>query len=100
MSSFYSGRQALLLAVAFSFLDVAVNMFGLAWNGKEFTIDNLRTWFDLSHYSFLVYPVDFLGVLVIWTNIFSKVNEQASDSDGHAIFGDQDYEERAREVNE
>lgn len=60
MGSFYTGNQALWIAVFFAGLDVAVNVFGLAWNGRYFTLDNLKHWFDLANYSFLVNPVDFL----------------------------------------
>ncbi|CAI4225841.1 unnamed protein product [Auanema sp. JU1783] len=65
MTAFYSGGHALYIAVFFSVIDITVNIFGLAWNGKEFTVDNIKHWFDLANYSFLVNPVDFLGVAML-----------------------------------
>ncbi|WKX88018.1 hypothetical protein Q1695_007992 [Nippostrongylus brasiliensis] len=94
MSSFYSGGQALGIAVFFAGLDVAVNMFGLAWNGQYFTTDNIKHWFDLSNYKFTTNPIDFLvnfsrksncvligGGIAAWTSPsgFSEVAKKASD---------------------
>ncbi|PAV67723.1 hypothetical protein WR25_04234 [Diploscapter pachys] len=62
MSSFYTGSQALFCAASFTVIDLAVNVFGLAWNGKYFTFDNIKHWFDLANYNFLMNPVDFLAV--------------------------------------
>ncbi|VDP14193.1 unnamed protein product [Heligmosomoides polygyrus] len=93
MSSFYSGSQALSLALFFSGLDIAVNMFGLAWNGQYFTTDNIKHWFDLAHYKFTTNPIDFLGVAILrdcvliggglaaWTSPsgFSEIAKKASN---------------------
>ncbi|KAK6048817.1 hypothetical protein COOONC_13678 [Cooperia oncophora] len=67
MSSFYSGSQALSLAVLFSGLDVAVNMFGLAWNGQAV--------------AFLRDCVLIGGGLAAWTSPsgFSEVAKKASN---------------------
>ncbi|CAJ0961341.1 unnamed protein product, partial [Mesorhabditis belari] len=62
MSDFYSGRQALVICLIFVLLDFTVNWFGLMWNGKYFTIDNIYHWFNLHDYKFTVNPVDFLAV--------------------------------------
>nr|CDJ82259.1 unnamed protein product [Haemonchus contortus] len=93
MSSFYTGGQALSFAVFFAGLDVGVNMFGLAWNGQYFTVDNIKHWFDLPNYKFTTNPVDFLAVallrdcvligggLAAWTSPsgFSEVAKKASN---------------------
>nr|pir hypothetical protein ZK484.2 - Caenorhabditis elegans [Caenorhabditis elegans] len=55
-SSLYTGGQALFICLAFIGLDLLVNVFGLAWNGKYFTFDNIAHWFDLANYSFLKNP--------------------------------------------
>ncbi|CAJ0573227.1 unnamed protein product, partial [Mesorhabditis spiculigera] len=62
MGEFYTGNQALTICFIFAVLDVAVNWFGLMWNGSHFTIDNIYHWFDLKDYKFTVNPVDFLAV--------------------------------------
>ncbi|GMS98706.1 hypothetical protein PENTCL1PPCAC_20881 [Pristionchus entomophagus] len=64
-AEWYTGGQALSLALFFSGIDFAVNMFGLAWNGKEFTMDNLKHWFELSKYDFFEFPTDFLLMALI-----------------------------------
>ncbi|KAF8366443.1 haf-9 [Pristionchus pacificus] len=64
-AEWYTGGQALSLAIFFSGIDFAVNMFGLAWNGKEFSMDNLRHWFELSKYDFFSFPTDFLLMALI-----------------------------------
>ncbi|ULU13282.1 hypothetical protein L3Y34_016052 [Caenorhabditis briggsae] len=68
-SSLYTGGQALFICLAFIGLDVLVNVFGLAWNGKYFTFANIAHWFDLANYSFLKNPVDFLAVALIRDSI-------------------------------
>ncbi|CAB3406987.1 unnamed protein product [Caenorhabditis bovis] len=68
-SSLYTGGQALFICVAFIVIDLAVNMLGLAWNGKYFTIDNIAHWFDLKAYDFRKNPVDFLAVALIRDSI-------------------------------
>lgn len=60
MAEWYSGAQALFVAVAFSIFDMLMNIFGLAWNGKFFTTDNIIHWLDLENYEFRKNPVDFL----------------------------------------
>ncbi|EFP02911.1 hypothetical protein GCK72_001996 [Caenorhabditis remanei] len=68
-SSLYTGGQALFICLAFIGLDLLVNIFGLAWNGKYFTFANIAHWFDLENYSFLKNPVDFLAVALIRDSI-------------------------------
>ena len=58
--SFYTATQAAGIAFAFALLDVAMTLLGLAWNGRYFTLDNIRYWFQLDRYSFTVNPIDFL----------------------------------------
>lgn len=58
--TWYSGSQALFIAVAFGTFDVLMNVFGLAWNGSTFTFANIQHWFDLKNYCFKQNPVDFL----------------------------------------
>ncbi|CAD6196304.1 unnamed protein product [Caenorhabditis auriculariae] len=65
MASLYTGTQALIVSLGFAVLDGIVNMFGLAWNGKRFSTENIEHWFELSDYSFLKNPVDFLVVALI-----------------------------------
>jgi hypothetical protein len=64
-SSWYTPSQALWLAVGFACLDLAINVFGLAWNGKFFTFDNIAHWFDFRFYNFTLNPVDFLVVAIL-----------------------------------
>ncbi|VDD92071.1 unnamed protein product [Enterobius vermicularis] len=63
--TWYSGSQALFIAVAFGTFDVLMNVFGLAWNGSTFTFANIQHWFDLKNYCFKQNPVDFLAVALI-----------------------------------
>ncbi|KAL6732530.1 hypothetical protein Aduo_003282 [Ancylostoma duodenale] len=93
MSSFYSGGQALSIALFFAGIDVVVNIFGLAWNGQYFTVGNIKHWFDLPNYKFTTNPIDFLGVALLrecvligggiaaWTSPsgFSEVAAKASN---------------------
>uniref|UniRef100_A0A1I8AD46 ABC-type antigen peptide transporter n=1 Tax=Steinernema glaseri TaxID=37863 RepID=A0A1I8AD46_9BILA len=65
MTIWYSGTQALAIAIAFGLLDIGVNLLGLAWNGSFFTYQNIVHWFDLKDYDFCQNPVDFLAVAVI-----------------------------------
>uniref|UniRef100_A0A915MBE7 Uncharacterized protein n=1 Tax=Meloidogyne javanica TaxID=6303 RepID=A0A915MBE7_MELJA len=63
--AWYSPKQALCIALTFAIVDLLVNIFGLAWNGKFFTFDNLQHWFDFSHYTFTNNPIDFLAVAIL-----------------------------------
>ena len=63
--SWYSPGQALLFAVVFASLDIAINVFGLAWNGRFFTFANIQHWFDFRYYSFTLNPIDFLAVAIL-----------------------------------
>jgi hypothetical protein len=63
--SWYSPKQALCIAITFAIIDLFINIFGLAWNGKFFTFDNLEHWFDFSHYKFTNNPIDFLAVSIL-----------------------------------
>ncbi|VDM38558.1 unnamed protein product [Toxocara canis] len=65
MAEWYSGAQALFVAIGFATFDMLMNIFGLAWNGKFFTVDNIVHWFDLENYQFRKNPVDFLGVALV-----------------------------------
>ncbi|VDK43399.1 unnamed protein product [Anisakis simplex] len=65
MSQWYTGTQALFIALAFATFDLLMNIFGLAWNGKDFTTDNIIHWFQLENYRFKQNPVDFLGVALL-----------------------------------
>uniref|UniRef100_A0A1I8BD31 CX domain-containing protein n=1 Tax=Meloidogyne hapla TaxID=6305 RepID=A0A1I8BD31_MELHA len=58
-------NEALCIALTFAIVDLLVNIFGLAWNGKFFTFDNLQHWFDFSHYAFTNNPIDFLAVAIL-----------------------------------
>ncbi|KAI3418881.1 hypothetical protein GPALN_007979 [Globodera pallida] len=64
-SSWYSPGQALGLACCFACLDILVNVLGLAWDGRFFTIDNIYHWFDFRYYNFTLNPVDFLAVAIL-----------------------------------
>ncbi|KAL7080242.1 hypothetical protein ACQ4LE_000370 [Meloidogyne hapla] len=63
--AWYTPKQALCIALTFAIVDLLVNIFGLAWNGKFFTFDNLQHWFDFSHYAFTNNPIDFLAVAIL-----------------------------------
>ena len=63
--AWYSPKQALCIAITFAVIDLSINTFGLAWNGKFFTFDNLQHWFDFSHYTFTNNPIDFLAVAIL-----------------------------------
>ncbi|KAI1703534.1 ABC transporter transmembrane region domain-containing protein [Ditylenchus destructor] len=64
-SAWYSPIQALLLSIVFVFIDIIVNIFGLAWDGKFFTVDNISHWFDFRYYNFTINPVDFMVVAIV-----------------------------------
>lgn len=60
MGLWYTSLQALCFAITFSVIDILINLLGLAWDGKFFTIDNIRHWFDFRYYYFTINPIDFL----------------------------------------
>uniref|UniRef100_A0A914UJ06 Uncharacterized protein n=1 Tax=Plectus sambesii TaxID=2011161 RepID=A0A914UJ06_9BILA len=72
MATTYTGRAALLIAIFFCFLDITITIFGLAWDGKDFTFDNIGHWwndFFSPNYDFRTNPIDFLILALIRTTV-------------------------------
>uniref|UniRef100_A0A0N4Z1N5 ABC-type antigen peptide transporter n=1 Tax=Parastrongyloides trichosuri TaxID=131310 RepID=A0A0N4Z1N5_PARTI len=64
---FYSPKQAFVVTIVFSLIDTFINLLGLTWNGKFFSISNLEHWFTWANYHFTKNPVDFFFIGLIRT---------------------------------
>lgn len=63
-TTWYSPNQALFFGILFTILDISINIFGLAWNGRFFTFNNIKHWFDFRYYHFTINPIDFLVIFL------------------------------------